>query len=81
MFVYFIGFVEVGNRLIINSQEFVRQTLIEHHLPVLAIDTQHFIKNFDGSLMPSKQVKTPTELLKVLRISWVQQMTLLKEFK
>ena len=76
-----ICLLEARDSLVIYSKVLIAQSLIVVYLPLILIQIQTFIKDFNRSFVSTKQVKGSAELLKIVKVSWIEQMALFEKFK
>ena len=81
MFVDHVRLGEVGDGLVVDSQELVAQTFIEEDFPVFVVEVEALVEDLDRRLVPANQVERTAELLQVVAVNRVQQVALLEELE
>ena len=71
MSVALIGKLEVSDSIVKCSQVLETQGFVEVYFPVIFAKVDAFIKDFNGSSVPTKQVQRVAELLQVVHVGGV----------
>jgi hypothetical protein len=75
----FIRLLKIFDRFVINTQKFTAKTAVKIYFPIVPAHIEALIEHLDRGFMPSKQIQTPTELLEIISIGWVEHVAFLKK--